>query len=550
MADKSIGELIEATSIGSQDLFVLEQGGQAKSLTGQVFVNWLTNYADGHGGINSITGPTTVGLVDTYTIVFADTSTTQFSVSNGKALTGITQYFAASTSDSTTPSSWSITRQTMTPTNKYLWSYFTFAFNDGTAISTPSSVIGVYGDTGAQTYVWIKYSTVQPTDDRDMGDSPDEWIGVYSGSESDVNNLHYTDFAWYQYKGEKGEVGEPSEITFREVKYANWNSGTVIPPDNEWSTTIPSVSQGNFLWSRTVLVFNGDTLNPLTFYSVSRYGVDGAGSVSTVNNVSPDANGNITLSASNILTTNSTSIQTDLDNLEDLAKGRVGNITLDDANWTGNNPWTQYITLQGETITANTKVDLQASATALAQLQSDDVYDIFATNSNGTITVFARGKYPPRSDVTLQYLLTETTRTGNIAVIGDAITVGASNFYELDETEFTENENVISNVYIANGMISNGWIMFSFSFQLGAAVSKNTRYKLFDISSDLIPKMGRTYREFQVAHNSGAIMSILVNTWDASEITLSSNAAIAADYGVTFSIVFPVSYNALAEEEP
>ena len=41
MADKSVGELISAQSVTPTDLFVLEQNGTAKKLTGQILLNWL-----------------------------------------------------------------------------------------------------------------------------------------------------------------------------------------------------------------------------------------------------------------------------------------------------------------------------------------------------------------------------------------------------------------------------------------------------------------------------------------------------------------------------
>ena len=45
-------------------------------------------------------------------------------------------------------------------------------------------------------------------------------------------------------------------------------------------------------------------------------GVDGTGSVSSVNGQSPDGNGNVTVTATNIQTTDSTSVQSDLTNLK------------------------------------------------------------------------------------------------------------------------------------------------------------------------------------------------------------------------------------------
>ena len=290
MADKSISELVAATAVGSTDLFVLEQAGTAKKLTGQILENWLVALADGHGGIQTIEKTGTSGLVDTYTITYADTTTSEIIVTNGKGISSITQYWAVSESSSTAPSQWYTTRQTMTVTNKYLWSYMHYTYNDGTSYDTPYSVIGVYGDTGAQTYVWIKYAAIRPTSDADIADLPDNWVGIYVGL-SETAPTHYTDYTWYEWKGEQGDTGDPAELESALVNYAQSNSGTAVP-ESGWYDIIPSPVAGMYLWTRVTIDFN--TGNPITYYAVSRYGIDGAGAVSSVNSKSPDANGNVT----------------------------------------------------------------------------------------------------------------------------------------------------------------------------------------------------------------------------------------------------------------
>ena len=309
MADKAISELVAASAVSSTDLFVLEQGGTAKKLTGQTLENWLVHMADGHGGIQTIEKTSTSGLVDTYTITFADTTTSTFTVKNGKAIQSIATYYAVSSNGTTPPTSWSLTRQNMTPTNRYLWSYQSFTYNDGSRSASASTVIGIYGDTGAQTYVWIKYAAVMPTSDSDVGDDPDKWIGIYVGL-SDTAPTSYTEYTWYEYKGEKGDQGDASTIVSQSVTYLEGSSGTVIP-SGSWTTTIPSVTPGNYLWTRTRITFNDDT--EITAYSVSRFGIDGTGSVSTVNGQSPDINGNVALTAGNIPTSDNQSVQAHLD---------------------------------------------------------------------------------------------------------------------------------------------------------------------------------------------------------------------------------------------
>ena len=286
MADKAISELVAAEQIKSTDMFVLEQDGTAKRLQGQTLLNWLTAAADGHGGIKSIAKTGTSGLVDTYTITLADTTTMTFTVTNGNGLTafektgtvGLVDTYRFSRSDGT---------------------YFTFAVANGAK-----------GDTGDASHVWIKYASQQPTAaSHSMGDEPDDWMGVYSGTaESAPDN--WQDYTWYQIKGEKGDTGAPATVTGTAVEYMVSDSGTVAPTGS-WSATIPTVPQGKYLWTRVTTTFN--TGSPVVSYSVTRMGIDGTGSVSTVNNQSPDENGNVAITAADIQTDGNKSVQAALD---------------------------------------------------------------------------------------------------------------------------------------------------------------------------------------------------------------------------------------------
>ncbi len=272
IADKSISELPAALSIQAQDLFVLEQSAVAKKLTGQIFVTWLTSYADGHGGIQNITwetsGTSGDGQLHTATITYADATTS------------------------------------------------TFAIRDG-----------YKGDQGDTWYFYIKYAADLPTSDADMSNTPDNYIGVYYGTAISAPT-GYTAYTWYQWKGDKGNTGDPCLITTQSVAYLASSSGTVVP-EGSWQTNVPSVTPGNFLWTRTRFTFNDGTTT--TAYSVARYGIDGRGAVSTVNGTSPDSNGNIDLTASGIPTSDSTSVQGHLTDIEadvsDLATYEMRHIT-------------------------------------------------------------------------------------------------------------------------------------------------------------------------------------------------------------------------------
>lgn len=288
MADKAISELVAAEQIKSTDMFVLEQDGTAKRLQGQTLLNWLTAAADGHGGISNIAKTGTDGLVDTYTITLADTTTKTFTVTNGNGLTAFEKLSTVGLVDT-----YRFTRSDGT--------YFTFAVANGAK-----------GDTGEASHVWIKYASQQPTaSSHSMGDLPDAWMGVYSGTAAEAPD-DWQQYTWYQIKGEKGDTGAAATVTGTMVEYMVSDSGTIVP-SGSWSTTIPTVPQGKYLWTKVTTTFN--TGSPAVSYSVARMGIDGAGSVSTVNDKSPDESGNVALTAADIPTSGGVSVETKLDTL-------------------------------------------------------------------------------------------------------------------------------------------------------------------------------------------------------------------------------------------
>lgn len=288
MADKAISELVAAEQIKSTDMFVLEQDGTAKRLQGQTLLNWLTAAADGHGGISNIAKTGADGLVDTYTITLADTTTKTFTVTNGNGLTAFEKLSTVGLVDT-----YRFTRSDGT--------YFTFAVANGAK-----------GDTGEASHVWIKYASQQPTaSSHSMGDLPDAWMGVYSGTAAEAPD-DWQQYTWYQIKGEKGDTGAAATVTGTTAEYMVSDSGTIVP-SGSWSTTIPTVPQGKYLWTRVTTTFN--TGSPAVSYSVTRMGIDGTGSVSTVNDKSPDESGNVALTAADIATSGGVSVEAKLDTL-------------------------------------------------------------------------------------------------------------------------------------------------------------------------------------------------------------------------------------------
>lgn len=273
MADKSIDQLNAAEKIYATDLFVLQQSGSAKKLTGQVLLNWLTAAADGHGGIKSIEKLSTSGLVDTYRITLADTTTFDFVVTNGRSITGISKTGTSGLVDT-----------------------YTISYNNGTT-SKFTVTNGEKGDKGDNTYTWVKYASQEPTEaSHSMGDIPDDWRGEYNGPLAEAPT-DWKQYKWYKIKGEKGDTGAAATQVNKSVTYQVSDSGIIIP-SGSWGSSIPVVSQGKYLWTKTEVQFN--TGDPIVSYSVSRMGIDGSGSVSSVADVSPDTTGNVALTAADV----------------------------------------------------------------------------------------------------------------------------------------------------------------------------------------------------------------------------------------------------------
>lgn len=97
--------------------------------------------------------------------------------------------------------------------------------------------------------------------------------------------------------GPQGPKGDDITVSSASVTYQVGNSGTT-PPTGTWQSSVPTVPQGSYLWARTIVNYSDG--NGTTAYAVSRMGVDGSGSVSSVCGISPDGTGNVVLTASDV----------------------------------------------------------------------------------------------------------------------------------------------------------------------------------------------------------------------------------------------------------
>ena len=199
MADKSIFDLQTQSTFANEDRLVIGNfaNNDARAITGAAMVAQLTTLADGHGGISSITAVESSADAGTnvITVTMADGSTASFNVKNGSK-----------------------------------------------------------GSTGLQTRVWIRYSHVQPTQNSDMGTTPDEWIGIATNTSSTAPSS-YTSYTWYKSKGDKGDTGDTgkgvSNIT------ASRTSGTGAPGTTDTYTATVTYTDSSTS-SYTFQVYNGE----------------------------------------------------------------------------------------------------------------------------------------------------------------------------------------------------------------------------------------------------------------------------------------------------
>ena len=130
----------------------------------------------------------------------------------GKAIIEVRNYYLISSSDSGITEaghSWSSSPLVTDVTNKYLWTYEEFVYDDGTSYSTAPHVIGVHGESGPK---------------GDKGDPGQEGTGIES---------------------------------YREEYYLSDSKTTQI--GGEWTTEPPKWSVGKYIWTRTKITYKNPT---------------------------------------------------------------------------------------------------------------------------------------------------------------------------------------------------------------------------------------------------------------------------------------------------
>jgi hypothetical protein len=171
-------------------------------------------------------------------------------------VTDVLHYLATPLSSGVTTQTpgWTTTPQSMTTTNKYLWTYHTYTYADEHISNTSPVITGVYGEDGSPGAQGPK---------GDKGDTGDQGAQGPKGDKGDTGDQGA--------QGPKGDNG--TSVTVSSVQYASSTSGTTAPTSG-WQNTIPTVAQGSYLWTKTTYS-NGSIA-----YTNSRQGVNGTNGTS------------------------------------------------------------------------------------------------------------------------------------------------------------------------------------------------------------------------------------------------------------------------------
>lgn len=356
MADKRIQDLTPATSVQTIDRFVLEQSGQAKSLTGEVLIRDLATALDGHGGISEIsyTAPTGTSLDGTMTVTLADGTAETFTVTNGKGISSITKTSTSNLTDTYTISYNNGTTSTFSVKNgrgidgiskesSGLTDTYTIEYNDGTesvivldngngiesidityAIANqgtnPYAIVTWYTTPVAPTadnqYQWTRFQMTDKlgvvTDAYSVAcraDAPTINVGsVTSTSGANVSasvtnsGTEYNptfDFAFVMEKGDKGDTGDYIDPV---VSYGTSTAAATEPITWYSSPSSLSYSSGNFIWQKTEYTLHeAQTVQSTEKKIIGYIGQNGSGSGTvsriTFNNevFSDDGTGNVNI---------------------------------------------------------------------------------------------------------------------------------------------------------------------------------------------------------------------------------------------------------------
>ena len=229
-------------------------------------------------------------------------STTAYSVSrqgsdgsdgsDGKGIKSTVITYNVHTSGTTAPTdTWSSTIPTV-PEGQYLWTRTVTTYTDDS--TTTAYSVGRMGENGADGSPGKNGTSVTVTSTATTYNVHTSGTSVPTDSwSSTIPTVPAGQYLWTRIittysdgktatsysvarQGQDGSDGSDGRgISSTTVTYQAGSSGTTIPTGN-WSSSIPSVSAGQYLWTRTVITYTKGTPASTTSYSVGRMGQNGS----------------------------------------------------------------------------------------------------------------------------------------------------------------------------------------------------------------------------------------------------------------------------------
>lgn len=210
---------------------------------------------------------------------------------DGKGIESIKEHYAVSTSNTVTPTVWFDDVLVTNSVNKYLWSYETIIYTDGTSVDSKKRVIGVYGDTGKDGARGVGVSSVdvmyyKSTSATSL--SGGSWVTTDPGWENgkyiwSKTVITYTDKTTDESTpvcitgakgstggtGAKGETGAAGKgVTSIVEQYYQSTSATALSGGG-WSEKYPGWVNGKYIWTRSVITYTDNTTSTTTAVCVT-----------------------------------------------------------------------------------------------------------------------------------------------------------------------------------------------------------------------------------------------------------------------------------------
>lgn len=176
-----------------------------------------------------------------------------WSIDETAIVSSVNEYYKSTSATSLSGGSWSTSQPTWSE-GTYIWMRTKNTNGKGTVSYT--TAVCITGNTGATGAKGDKGDTGSPGKDGTDGTNGKD------GAKGDPGT-----------PGKDGTNGKDGRgISSTAVTYQAGSSGTTVPTGT-WSSSIPSVSAGQYLWTKTVTSYTSG--NPTTAYSVGRMGTNG-----------------------------------------------------------------------------------------------------------------------------------------------------------------------------------------------------------------------------------------------------------------------------------